>query len=130
MVFRLVGPFTRFLIGFAGEAKGSHRARLQPFQADLIAALLAPPIIPLLNTGEGLVDFGQQLTFPIPNPKQQVAIGFQRGPVRGVGEPFARLFIHRAECSVGLRQDFAFATFEKTAKEIKLPLPHNERGDH
>ena len=82
----LSGALQGLLSGFAGDAHGGHRPGDEPFFADFSAAEFAVAIGAVIDALHGLPDLGDELALPVPDSQGEIAVGFQGGPVRGVGE--------------------------------------------
>jgi hypothetical protein len=60
-----LGPFLVFLVGFAFDALGCHRPRLETFGGDFVAAFIADAIGSFVDAFDGLPDLGKQFAFSV-----------------------------------------------------------------
>jgi hypothetical protein len=85
-----------FLGRFAIDAERRDRAGLQTVDTDLFAADLAYPVFPVFQSAQGFLDLAHELSLPVPDAQDGVAIGLKGSAVRGVREVFFR--VHPFNC--------------------------------
>jgi hypothetical protein len=74
-------PFLLLRFHFTVYTESRDRANLEARVADIITTFLTDSEITLVDTIQGIIDFVDQLTLPIPDTQFETAVGFLGGPV-------------------------------------------------
>ena len=106
--------FGDFLIRFAVDAKGRHRPRFEPLDADLLAARLADSELAIVEPLQSFLNFKNQFTFAIADAQERIAIRLHRRSVGRIGEVL--VVIHRFDGFPRFRAKFLDPLVEKIAK--------------
>jgi hypothetical protein len=106
----------RLLMRFTADAKSSNRTRPQTGDPNRSIALLAAPVAAQVNTVDCLLDFRKQFAFAIADAQEQVSIGLEGRSIGRVGKGLFALLIHRAEGTLGFRQDVPLTFLEQASE--------------
>src|SRR3972149_8580617 len=94
---RVPRSFELFFFLLAFYAARGDRSCLKPLLGDLFPAKFADAIGAVIDPLERLLDFCDELSFPVLDPEKKIPVRLKRSPVSGVREVLF-LFAHPGNC--------------------------------
>src|SRR5690348_16356052 len=116
-------PLLGLLRRLAVDAERGDRARLQPLEADALAALLALAVRAVFDAADRLVDLGDELALTVADAEREVAIRLERGAIGGVGEALAAVG-HAVDGAIGFGEQLRELFVEQLAELLEIVLVH------
>src|SRR5262249_57036329 len=105
------------------DREGGDRARLESFERDRLAGLLAIAVGAIVEAGERLVDLGDQLALAVAGAQLDRPVGLRGGAVGEIGMVLV-LGLEMGERVLGFPQDFVFPDEQLLAEILPLALVH------
>src|SRR6185437_702947 len=109
------------------EAEGRYWAGVEPCDTDRIAGFLAITVGAVLDTLQGRVDLGDQLTLAIPGPKLKCPVALGRGPIGHI-RMVLTFFLKIIQRFAAVAKDLFLPPFELGAEILALSGIHERFG--